>query len=114
MHSHGDLGLCFDQAYSAAHRSQIYPSMKLLIWCIFIENTAYLRTPIDMFEVMFADETSQRMNSGQPLIARGDTAVSGCFNFGEKFTDDLRRDVGHPQPVYRFTQSGGDKVGRLT
>jgi hypothetical protein len=51
---------------------------------------------------MLADEARERTNGGKPLVARGDGAVTGDLDVGEKESDAISGDVDHMETVDRF------------
>ena len=61
-----------------------------------------LRAPLDVLGAVLTDESRQRMQATQALVAGGGATAAVLFQMGEELTDQFRRQVDHRQAVDGF------------
>jgi hypothetical protein len=76
---------------------------------LFERNGTDLAAPSDVFRTVLSHEASQSMNRGQPLVPSGDRTLPHLFQIGQEESHQIRRHIGHGEPVHGLVQLAGNE-----
>jgi hypothetical protein len=76
-------------------------------------DAAHLCAPVDVLGAVFADVTRQSVDGGQSLVACGNAAPSRGFDVAEEVAHQLRRHIGHREPIHGLVEAPGREGDEL-